>query len=284
MHAGSYYLGFRDSRDYGGKDGISIGTAAAISGAAVSPNMGYSSSPVTAALLTLFNVRLGWWLGNPGIAGTGTYRRSEPRFSLSPLLSEALGQADDCSPYVYLSDGGHFENMGLFEMVLRRCKVIVVSDAGADPDYQFADLGGAVRKIRIDLGIPIEFDEMPIRKPGSAEGPGRYCAVGRIEYSAVDGPTVADGVLLVFKPVLLGNEPRDVLNYGAQDRLFPQQPTVDQFFGESQFESYRQLGYFAVRSVASARAQEAGDRSWADSFVKAARAHLAASSDPRRDQ
>lgn len=273
MHAGSYYLGFRESRDYGGKEGISIGTAAAISGAAVSPNMGYSSSPVTAMLLTIFNVRLGWWLGNPGIAGASTYRRSEPAFSLHPLVSEALGLTDDHSPYVYLSDGGHFENMGLFEMVLRRCKLIVVSDAGADPDYGFKDLGNAVRKIRIDLGVPIEFPSMPIHKLGGCEGAGRYCAVGRIEYSAVDGPQAPDGVIIVLKPVLLGNEPRDVSDYAAQNKLFPQQPTSDQFFGESQFESYRQLGYFAARTICSARAQESGDKSWAESFEKAARAH-----------
>lgn len=274
MHAGSYYLGFRESRDYGGKGGISIGTAAAISGAAVSPNMGYSSSPVTAVLLTLFNVRLGWWLGNPGIAGARTYRRSEPTFSLHPLVSEALGLTDDRSPYVYLSDGGHFENMGLFEMVLRRCKLIVVSDAGADPEYGFKDLGNAVRKIRIDLGIPIEFASMPIRKLGAREGVGRYCAMGRIQYSAVDGPEAPDGVLIVLKPVLLGNEPRDVCHYAAQNKVFPQQPTSDQFFGETQFESYRQLGYFATRTVCSARAQDIGDRSWAESFERAVHGHL----------
>jgi hypothetical protein len=274
LHTGSYYLGFRHSRDYGGKDGISIGTAAAISGAAVSPNMGYSSSPVIAILLTIFNVRLGWWLGNPGLAGARTYRFSEPRFSLRPLVSEALGLTNDHSPYAYLSDGGHFENLGLFEMVLRRCKLIVVSDAGADPQYQFGDLGNAVRKIRIDLGIPIEFPDIPIHK-GEVCSPGRYCAIGRIEYSAVDGATAPDGVIVVFKPTLLGKEPRDVANYAAENKDFPQQPTSDQFFAESQFESYRQLGYFAVRTACSSRPQDATDTSWADSFEKAVRAHCA---------
>ena len=275
LHSGSYYLGFRYSRDYGGKDGIAIGTAAAISGAAVSPNMGYSSSPIIAILLTIFNVRLGWWLGNPGLAGATTYAFSEPRFSARPLVSEALGLTNDHSPYAYLSDGGHFENLGLFEMVLRRCKFIVVSDAGADPEYQFGDLGNAVRKIRIDLGIPIEFPEISIRARAEGCSPGRYCAIGRIEYSAVDGPAVADGVIVIFKPTLLGIEPRDVLNYAAENKAFPQQPTSDQFFAESQFESYRQLGYFAVRTVCSSRAQQSDDVSWADSFERAARSHLA---------
>jgi hypothetical protein len=246
LHSGNYYLGYRKSRDYGGPEGISIGTAAAISGAAVSPNMGYSSSPLTALLLTLFNVRLGWWLGNPGIAGSDTYQREEPKFSLRPLLSEALGLTDDRSRYVYLSDGGHFENMGLFEMVLRRCQFIVCTDAGADPDYQFEDLANAVRKIRIDLGIRIEFDTMPIHRPKAADdSSGRYCARARIRYGDLDSGA-PDGILILFKPVLCGKEPQDVAHYAAQNKVFPQEPTADQFFGESQFESYRMLGEHAV--------------------------------------
>ena len=78
--------------------------------------------------------------------------------SVRPIIAEAFGLTDDTNPYVYLSDGGHFENLGLYEMVLRRCHYIVVSDAGPGPDCSFADLGGAVRKIRIDLGISIDFD------------------------------------------------------------------------------------------------------------------------------
>src|ERR1043166_673256 len=198
--------------------------------------MGYSSSPLTALLLTLFNVRLGWWLGNPGIAGSDTYQREEPKFSLRPLLSEALGLTDDRSRYVYLSDGGHFENMGLFEMVLRRCQFIVCTDAGADPDYQFEDLANAVRKIRIDLGIRIEFDTMPIHRPKAADdSSGRYCARARIRYGDLDSGA-PDGILILFKPVLCGKEPQDVAHYAAQNKVFPQEPTADQFFGESQFE------------------------------------------------
>src|SRR5262249_35488523 len=131
LHSGSGKLGYRDSRTYGDGDGISLGTAVAISGAAASPNMGYHSSPPLALLLTLFNVRLGWWLGNPGNAGKETYARSGPPFALKPLLFELLGQTTDKADYVYLSDGGHFENLALYEMVRRRCRYIVVIDAGA---------------------------------------------------------------------------------------------------------------------------------------------------------
>ena len=253
MHAGCDYLGFRESREFGGERGISLGTAATISGADVSPNMSYSSSPVVTMLLTLFNMRLGWWLGNPGIAGQKTFRNACPSWALKTVISEALGLTDDQSSYVYLSDGGHFENLGLYEMVLRRCHLIVLSDASADPDYVFEDLANAVRKIRIDFGIPVEFDAMPIfrKKAGADKEDGKdgcYCSVGRIVYSAVD-QGAPDGVLVYFKPAAYGRESRDIVHYMAKNPAFPQEPTSDQFFGETQFESYRRLGQFAVEQV-----------------------------------
>ena len=284
MHAGCDYLGFREARDFGGERGISLGTAATISGAAVSPNMGYSSSPLVTILLTLFNVRLGWWLGNPGIAGQKTFRNASPSFSLKAVVSEAMGLTDDQSSYVYLSDGGHFDNLGLYEMVLRRCHLIVLSDAGADPDYIFEDLANAVRKIRIDFGIPIEFDAMPIfRKKAGADKDddkdGCYCSVGRIVYSAVD-QGAPDGVLVYFKPAAYGRESRDIVHYMAKNPAFPQEPTSEQFFGEAQFESYRRLGQFAVEQVCKSMAQQGGGANPAppndqvmDEFVKQARRH-----------
>src|SRR5262249_14409139 len=141
LHAGSAAAGerqgaYRRTRGasesphahYGGPEGISLGTAMTISGAAASPHIGYHSSPMVTLLLTVFNARLGWWLGNPGRQGDDTFYLSGPRFAVRPVLSEAFGLTDRTSPYVYLSDGGHFDNLGLYEMVLRRCHLIVVSD------------------------------------------------------------------------------------------------------------------------------------------------------------
>ena len=239
LASGSFPLGYRDSRNYGD---ISVGTAVTISGAAASPNMGYHSSPALAFLMTLFNVRLGWWLGNPGLAGNETFPRRNPRSSILPFIYEATGNSNDKYPYVFLSDGGHFENLALYEMVLRRCHRIVVSDAGADPEYIYDDLGNAVRKIRIDLGIPIDITHMGIIPP-EEQRPGKYCAVGRIRYKAVDGEAAADGLLLYIKPVVYSDEgPRDVLNYKKNSADFPHESTADQWFSESQFESYRRLG------------------------------------------
>lgn len=236
---------------YGGQEGISLGTAIAISGAAASPNMGYHSSPLVTFILTLLNVRLGAWLGNPGPAGDDTFQLGYPKFSVRPLIAEAFGLTDESNRYVYLSDGGHFENLGLYEMVLRRCHYIVVSDAGQDPACSFADLGGAVRKIRIDLGIPIDFGPMSIfaRSDEIKDMSGRSCAVGKIRYSVVDGEDIPDGLLIYIKPACYGNEPRDIYEYFKSNADFPHESTADQFFSESQFESYRMLGAHTIGQI-----------------------------------
>jgi hypothetical protein len=261
LHSGCYCISdpdqnacgsYRRSKEYGGDDGISIGTAVAISGAAVSPNMGYHSSAPITFLLTLFNARMGWWLGNPGKPGQKTYHLSGPLLSVGPLIAEGFGLTDDQNPYVYLSDGGHFENLALYEMVLRRCHYIVVSDGSQDPDCAFDDLGGALRKIRVDMGVPITIEKINIYSRKS-DKVGKYCAVGKIHYSAVDGgdPAKVDGTLIYIKPAICGGEPADVFNYVQQSKLFPHESTADQFFSETQFESYRMLGLHAVQQISA---------------------------------
>jgi hypothetical protein len=253
LHSGNMWLGYRRSRYYGGKNGISLGTAFTISGAAASPYMGYMlSSRLASFLMSMFNVRLGWWLGNPGPAGKLTFDRDVPKFTLGPLVQEALSQADDTKKYVYLSDGGHFENLGLYEMVLRRCHVIVVSDASTDASYSFDSLGMAIRKIRIDLGVPIEFEEFRFCCDSEDKtGLQKHCALARIRYSCLDDEDT-DGILIYIRPDLSGNEPRDVLNYKYENPHFPQDPVTDQFFDEPQFESYRMLGSHIVEELCGA--------------------------------
>ena len=263
LHAGSAFTGYRrmaptsvangdaaDADGYGGKDGVSLGTAMAVSGAAASPNDGSGTTALGAFLMTLFNARLGWWLGNPGAPGADTWQRAAPKQRLEPILSEMLGLTSDRSEYVYLSDGGQFENLALYEMVFRRCRFIVVSDAGGDPTYTFEDLGNAVRKCRIDFGVPIDFEE-PVRIRSGDKSAGAYWATARIRYSAVDMPVGGnaadyDGVLVYVKPAVYGVEPRDVVNYATLAPSFPQESSADQFFTESQFESYRELGLWII--------------------------------------
>jgi hypothetical protein len=256
---------YRTSQNYG--KGISVGTSMAISGAAASPNMGYHSSPALSLLLTFFNVRLGAWLGNPNSAGNVTWQHAGPVIAGWPMIQEALGLTDGTKGYVYLSDGGHFDNLGLYEMVRRRCRLIIISDAGCDPDFGFEDLGNACRKISIDQGIDIEFEalKMVSRKSPPVEGP--YFAVARIKYRDLGGE---EGTLVYIKPNFQGVEPISVRSYAMKATLFPHESTADQFFGETQFEAYRALGRFAIDHIEGAAAKEYSD---VNTFVAAIRAH-----------
>lgn len=259
LHVGSGELAYRAASEYGSDGGspgtgLSLGTALAVSGAAASPAMGIYSSKARAFLLTLANARLGLWFGNP--KNKATWMKSDPTLGVGPLIRELLGLTSDVNPYVYLSDGGHFENLGLWSMVARRCGVIVVSDAGCDPDYTFADLSNAVRRIRIDMGIPIEFEDLDLTRAGQGLS-NRHGVLGRIRYSAVDGEGVADGWLLYVKATLSGDEPVDVRNFAAIDPSFPHDSTGQQFFDEARFESYRALGYHSITSLAGR--MKAGD-------------------------
>ena len=248
LHVGSTSLGYRASSEYGSDGGgpatgLSLGMALAVSGAAASPAMGMYSSHARAFLLTLANARLGLWFGNP--KDPAAWQRSDPALGVGPIVRELLGLATDSNPYVYLSDGGHFENLGLWSMVVRRCGVIIVSDAGCDPEYTFADLSNAVRRIRIDLGIPIEFGPIDMSRSGQGSG-NRHAAIGTIRYSAVDGPGTPNGTLLYFKATLSGDESIDVRNFATLNPVFPHDPTGNQFFDEDRFESYRALGYHSI--------------------------------------
>jgi len=225
----------------GTRSGVTLATAISISGAAASPNMGYHSSAATAFLMTLFNVRLGAWLPNPAKATTlgDKICLSSPSSSLRALLRELGGSTDDQGKDIYLSDGGHFENLALYEMIRRRCRFIVVSDAGADPHCVFEDLGNAVRKVKIDLGADIIFTKMRISSRTKPIHPQFAWALGDICYG--DGQS---GKILYIKPSFYDQGlPVDVVSYAKASETFPHESTGDQFFSESQFESYRKLGF-----------------------------------------
>lgn len=226
--------------------GLTLGTAMAISGAAASPNQGYHSSPLVGLLMALFNVRLGWWLGNPKKKARVASREGPP-WGIVQIVQELFGLTTNESKYIYLSDGGHFENLGVYEMIRRRCHLIVVSDAGCDPDCAFEDLGNAVRKVWIDLGVQIDFQKIDIKKRGTAS-PGLYCAIGTIRYPEEGAK---NGYLLYLKPGFPsdGSLPADVNAYGLANPAFPHETTADQFFSESQMESYRSLGSHIIDVV-----------------------------------
>lgn len=218
---------------------IKLGMAVAVSGAAVSPNMGYHSSPALSFLMTLFNVRLGRWFANPR---RKSWRLPAPLLGIRYLIAELFGLSDADANFVYLSDGGHFENLGIYELVRRRCRLIVVIDASADGELNFEDLGNAIRKCATDLHIEIDIDARQIVPQQPDDFSRAHCVVGDILYECTD-PKAKNGTLVYIKPSLGATEYADILNYRKANKDFPHQSTADQWFDETQFESYRSLGY-----------------------------------------
>jgi hypothetical protein len=247
LHCGSRYesreqtgvareLGYVQTGRYGGKFGTpTLGQAISVSGAAASPNMGYHTSPVVSFLLTVFNFRLGWWFPNPR---ESAIEFPSPHFSLRYLFKELFGGADDTSKFLMISDGGHFENLAAYELVRRRCRVIIISDAECDPELRFEGLGTLIRMCDVDFGARIILDVGSIRYGTDAAWSSNRFAVGRIVY----GPGEPEGILIYLKAAMTGREDTAVLQYKASHDAFPHEATGDQFYGEDQFESYRRLG------------------------------------------
>jgi hypothetical protein len=224
-----------DGRDDGG---VTLGEAMALSGAALSPNRGQGSTPILTLLMTLLNVRLGGWMPNPRFEE----RRSSPPIAGKYLLQELFGLTSERTRFVNVSDGGHFENLGVYELIRRRCRVIVVSDAGEDAGRVFDDLGACIRKCQIDFNVRIDLDVtrlIPYDQRVSESG----WAVGRIAYPAAGGGTL-EGVILYLKASIIEPVRHDasLLSYLRMHGVFPHHSTTDQWFGESTFESYRALG------------------------------------------
>ncbi|HLJ50397.1 MAG TPA: hypothetical protein VKU01_30500 [Bryobacteraceae bacterium] len=221
--------------------GVHLGTAMAISGAAASPNWGYHTSPAMAFLMTIFDVRLGWWIGNPL---RDKWRESSPPFNLGYLLCELLGLSNDERGHVYLSDGGHFDNMGLYELVRRRCRFTVLVDGEEDGDFSFEGLGMAIRKCRIDFGVDIDLDLDRLRNLTKERRSETHCVIGDVWYPpSEEAGERLRGTIVYIKSSLTGDEEADVVEYALKNPSFPHQTTGDQFFSESQFESYRKLGH-----------------------------------------
>jgi hypothetical protein len=236
---------------------LRLAGAMAVSGAAVTPNMGAYSSGALAPLMALLNVRLGLWVPHPRMvrrsADYGFVRRLLLRtLRLHPgpgrLMREIRSGIDDSGALVYLSDGGHLENTGAFELLRRRCRLIVVGDAEADPRHNFSGLASLMRYARLDLGVEIDVDLAPLRleADGVCE---RHAVVGRIHYPATAAQEASQGLLIYIKSSVTGDEDEVVTEYRARCQAFPHESTADQFFGESQFEAYRDLGDHAARSL-----------------------------------
>lgn len=245
---------------------LNLATAMAISGAAASSNMGSGTVRPLVPTLALLNIRLGYWLRNPAFwapTGAPVSRKEQqsqrsswiPRHRLKFYLwAEITGRLYENADHVYLTDGGHIENLGIYELLRRRCRVIVAVDAEADRSMHFSSLVTLQRYARIDLGIRIELPWQNIqattlnwmRPPNSpANGlpppvasSGPHVAVGTINYGGGDR-----GYLVYIKSSLTGDENDYIRDYARRNNAFPHESTGDQFFSEEQFEVYRALGF-----------------------------------------
>lgn len=216
---------------------LSLGTALGISGAGLAPNMGVETVRPLVFLFTLLDLRLDYWLPNPASVrqNPGAFALRRPLGPIA-LVKEAFGLLDARGTYVNLSDGGQIENLGIYELLKRRCRWIIAVDAGADPDMSCGALADVLRYARIDLGITIDIQLDPLR-PGASGLSAAHWVVGVIDYGG--GET---GRLIYLKLSMTGDEPEAIREYRTRFPAFPQQSSANQFFTEEQFEAYRALG------------------------------------------
>jgi hypothetical protein len=229
---------------------FTLGRVIAISGASVDPNMNvYQSSGLT-ALLTVLNARLGYWVENPKAPGWSSRTSSDKGLAYAQLLlDEFLGRTDENSKYVHLSDGGHFENLGVYELIRRRCRYIVACDAGEDDTASDENLANLVRLCRIDFGIRVTLDTNPLKLGLPGRLAPSHVVIGKIRYDDVDNGQMP-GILIYIKITMTGDEPSDVQNYASLHHRFPNDLSdLRQTFDEAQFESYRALGDHIARVV-----------------------------------
>lgn len=270
QYCGSEATGWRPTGEFCGGS-MSLATAMAISGAAVNPNaacggQGAMRNPLASFMLSLFGVRLGYWVPNP--EPTRAMGRLLGRFwpnLLIPGLRQGLFGVglDQRASFVELTDGGHFDNTGLYELIRRRVDCIVLSLASADKQYGFDDLADVIERVRVDFGVFIDFlgnfkqsvPDASIPAVGIASGlrmcAQSYCA-GDIAYPQVGNSASKKGTLIVLKAALISDLPADVIRYAVGHGDFPNESTVDQFFDERQFEAYRETGYAACRDMLKA--------------------------------
>ncbi|MCP5046840.1 MAG: hypothetical protein GY940_06690 [bacterium] len=240
---GSDSTQFIKTEDYAGGY-ANLATAFAVSGAAVDPNTFATRSRPLSFVMTLLNFRLGYWIRNPrNRSGISVFRLFKWYYY---MFAEMFGSGlNETQREVHLSDGGHFENLGLYELIRRHCKYIIISDAGADAGWKFGDLAKVIQMVRLDFGARIEITDIHGLKPDEETGisPVPF-AYGTVTY--VNGDK---SHLIYIKTTMIKDLPEDLNFYRRKYPDFPDQSTMDQFFDEPQFEAYRELGFRIGRDI-----------------------------------
>jgi patatin-like phospholipase len=251
LYVGCTSTGWEDTQRHVTKHGpLTLPTAMAASGAALSENAAYVGSGVTrdrllSIVMVLLNIRLSVWVGRPSDTKPGW--RSEPNYIMPSLIYGVLrGGYDRQSKFMELSDGGHFDNLGIYELIRRKVSVIVVLDGEEDSTLALPGLYSVVQRVQEDFGAIIDLDNR-LNKLVLEDGTGypkgaQYVKepyfVAPIRYKN-DGA----GVLIYVKLSLTETAGFGPKGYRAQNADFPQQPTANQFFVPEQVEAYRQVGY-----------------------------------------
>lgn len=237
-YCGSPLIGYSETQQWEHADpDLDLGTAMAISGAAASPLMGLGTARYLSFWMALLNLRLGYWVRKPdprvGVCGDAP--------GLGFLLREMIGRIDERKRYLNVTDGGHVENLGVYELLRRRCKFIIAIDGEQDPSMTFHALTNLQRMATIDLGVTIDIDlsDLRLREKGLSRSHFQFC---RIRYPLEPGEQQAIGYLLYLKLSLTGNEGEFLGRYRLDEPAFPHHSTANQFFTEVQFEAYRALG------------------------------------------
>lgn len=256
-HSGSPVCGYVDTQTLEAMEPhLDLGTAMAISGAAASSNMGWKTLHSFRFLMTLTNLRLGYWLRNPLRS-----KRAKAFDSPGPwyLFKEMFGLMSEEANFLNLSDGGHLENLAVYELLRRRCKFIVCVDSGDEKGMECTDLMRLQRYAEIDLGVKMTFDRsgfdlMPsglvrshailVKVDYDPEKTSAAIAAGKVEEAPL-------GWILYFKLGLNGTEPEYIRDYKRVEPSFPHQSTADQIYDEAQFEAYRGLGECAMEEALS---------------------------------
>lgn len=274
LFCGSKLTGYIPTNYYDDYRSMTLPAAVTISAAAVNPGMGMYSSPMLSALVTLFNARLGCWVSNPLVLKKAYGMIWWPIY----FFRELLGRIGSNNRMINISDGGHIENFGAYELLRRGCRLIISVDAGEDSGYRFDDLNNFVLRARNELGIEIRFrdDQQPedlIRpRPSSVYSRKRYAVADilqwwedRVVTDPASGKERKETVNLK-QPIKVGTfvyvkssvtapggkpdlDPSDALKYGTYKYKiyhpeFPHESTSDQFFDPVQWEAYYQLGQY----------------------------------------
>jgi hypothetical protein len=233
--AGARVLGYFDTESWEKSNtNLDLGSTIALSGAAVSPQMGLRTQRYASFWLTVLNLRLGIWLRRPGEAPAAP--------GLGYLLKEMTATADEHGAFLNISDGGHIENLGVYELLKRRCRFIVAIDGENDPTMTFHALTNLQRLAYIDFGIilDVNLDDLRLGEAGYSRSHFQLCRV--LYPKGPDDSPNEVGYLLYMKLSLTGNEGEYLKRFKLDEPTFPHHSTADQFFSETQFEAYRSLG------------------------------------------